>query len=380
MTLPWQPVGAVIAVAVATAALVPGRPVDGSGSATLQGVFIATVCCGLLCVAMMRWSSLKYLPVWVVVTLATAAGSAMALYWYGETWHSRVATYQGEQKVVGDEYTPHGATWIKTHSTDLNSLLFDAGGIPETLWTPESIERSKRTLRRLYLAGFPLLALSLLSTIQAIQSVFATKRGKATIRKAPAHLPSARILFLAANPLTTSHLDLEEELRGIEAELRAVRFRHDITLTTGHAARADDLVRLLRQHQPSIVHFSGHGEPDGIVLRTEAGHAVVPGDALTRLFRDRGVALVVLNACYSDTQARQLLQAVPAVIGTTDAVDDEAARRFSVAFYRTLGNGHPVKDAFRDAGDAVAIHALVDVFAAHGDLEQLLCGVPRTRA
>jgi hypothetical protein len=31
-----------------------------------------------------------------------------------------------------------------------------------------------------------------------------------------------KILFLAANPLTTSRLDLEEELHGVEQELRAV--------------------------------------------------------------------------------------------------------------------------------------------------------------
>lgn len=372
--MPWQPVSAGIALAAAAAILLPGKPVDGGGSATLQGIFIAAVGCGLLCVAMMRWSSRKYLPAWVILTVATAFGAALSLYAYGETRNSRVGLYQGEQRVVGDQFTPHGATWIETHSRDINSLLFDAGGVPEIIWTAESIERSKRQLRLLYIAGFPLLALSLLSTVQAVRSVAVARRD----RVATATAPRGRILFLAANPLTTSHLDLEEELRGIETELRAVRFRHDIKLATGHAVRADDLVRLLRQHQPSIVHFSGHGEPDGILIRTEEGHAAVPGHALAQLFKDRGVSLVVLNACYSETQARQLLQSVAAVIGTTDVVEDEAARRFSVAFYRTLGDGHPLKDAFRDAKDAVALHALPDVFAAHGNLDQVLCGKPRS--
>jgi hypothetical protein len=34
-----------------------------------------------------------------------------------------------------------------------------------------------------------------------------------------------RILFLAANPVATSHLDLEEELRSLESELRGVKYR-----------------------------------------------------------------------------------------------------------------------------------------------------------
>jgi hypothetical protein len=54
-----------------------------------------------------------------------------------------------------------------------------------------------------------------------------------------------RILFLASNPQTTSPLDLAEELRGLEHELRAIEFRKDVTLIARHAVRPDDLVRLL---------------------------------------------------------------------------------------------------------------------------------------
>jgi hypothetical protein len=82
--------------------------------------------------------------------------------------------------------------------------------------------------------------------------------------------------------------------------------------------------------------------------------------------------LVVLNACFSESQAFPLKDVVPAVVGTTTAVGDEAARRFSTAFYRTLGDGHSFRDAFRDAGDAVAMHGLTDVFLAYGDLERSL--------
>jgi hypothetical protein len=184
--------------------------------------------------------------------------------------------------------------------------------------------------------------------------------------------PQVRILFLASNPTTTSALDLEEELRSLEAELRGVRHRDDIILIPRHAVRPDDLVRYLRQEQPTIVHFSGHGSTSGIVLRTESGHSFVSGRALQRLFRDRGVELVVLNACFSDDQANPLAEVVPAVVGTTDAVDDVAARRFSTAFYRTLGDGHLLTDAFRDGGDAVAVHELEDVFKSYGDLNRVV--------
>jgi hypothetical protein len=183
-----------------------------------------------------------------------------------------------------------------------------------------------------------------------------------------------RILFLASNPDTTSRLDLEEELRALESELRAVRFRDKVRLTTGHAIRPDDLVRLLRSFQPTVVHFSGHGSEEGIILRSDVGHVAVTGSALARLLRDRGVRLVVLNACFSTSQAESIREVVGAVVGTTAAVGDEAARRFSVAFFRTLGDGHSLRDAFRDGGDAVAVHDLDDVYHALGNLDISLIG------
>lgn len=181
-----------------------------------------------------------------------------------------------------------------------------------------------------------------------------------------------RILFLASDPQAIPRLDLTEELRVLESELRGVRFRDRIVLTTGLAIRPDDLVHLLRRDLPTVVHFSGHGSHEGIVLRTDSGHITVSGNILSRLFRDRNIRLVVLNSCFSDNQAVALKDVVKAVVGTTAAVDDEAARLFTTAFYRTLGGGHDIKSALRDGGDAVAAHNLVDVFGAYGDLGQTL--------
>ncbi|NKJ71818.1 CHAT domain-containing protein [Rhizobium leguminosarum bv. viciae] len=177
-----------------------------------------------------------------------------------------------------------------------------------------------------------------------------------------------KILFLAANPSNADRLDLEEEQRAIERELRAVKFRDNISLVAKHAVRADDLLFYLREEKPDVVHFSGHGSPDGIIVREDGnGERPVANKALARLLKDRGVKLVVLNSCYSQAQAEEIDRSVPAVVGTTDALDDEAGRKFSAAFYRTLGNGHSLAEAFRDGGDAVQLHDLSDVFQIRGD-------------
>ena len=203
-----------------------------------------------------------------------------------------------------------------------------------------------------------------------------TKGGVAS-RTAPAATKprNLRILFLAANPMSTSRLDLEEELHAVERELRAVKFRDHVTLVSYHGVRPDDLLRHVRNTQPNVIHFSGHGSPAGIMLRTDSGgHQPVSGDSLRRFLDGRGVELVVLNACFTDGQARDISASVPSVVGTSSSVEDEASRRFSVAFYRALGDGLSIREAFRDGGDAVALHGLTDVFSEVGELDRTLVG------
>jgi hypothetical protein len=172
-----------------------------------------------------------------------------------------------------------------------------------------------------------------------------------------------RILFLAANPVNTTPLDLEEEMRAVEKEIRGTRCRDKITFSGHHAVRPDDLIRYVREEKPDVLHFIGHGTSDGIALRDDGGGLhIVQGEALARFFTGRGVKMVILNCCYSEEQAKAIAAAVDTVIGTRAALGDKAARRFSVAFYRTLGDGYPIAEAFRDGGDTLPLHNLPDVY------------------
>jgi hypothetical protein len=139
-------------------------------------------------------------------------------------------------------------------------------------------------------------------------------------------------------------------------------------------------LRYVRADRPNVIHFSGHGSQVGIILRTDTGgYKEVEGASLKRFLEGRGIDLVVLNACYSEDQGETISTVVKAVVGTTDAVGDEAARQFTVAFYRSLGNGLSVGGAFRDGGDAVALHGLADVFRRMGDMDLTLSVEPADR-
>ena len=159
-----------------------------------------------------------------------------------------------------------------------------------------------------------------------------------------------RILILAANPIGTIQLRLDEELREIEQGLGRARQREQFEIKSALAVRSRDIYRSILDFKPHIVHFSGHGSgQDGLVFEDETGQAkLVDALALARLFKlfKTSVNCVVLNACYSEVQARAIAQHIDYVIGMSQAVGDRAAIEFAVGFYDALGAGESIEFAY----------------------------------
>lgn len=177
-----------------------------------------------------------------------------------------------------------------------------------------------------------------------------------------AKMGKIRVLFLAANPEDTKPLALDEEIREIEAKVRASEYRDSLDLIQKWAVRPDDLQQALLQHKPHIVHFSGHGTASSqIVLKDAHGKArPVSEKALVGLFTTLkdNVRVVVLNACYSKSQAEAVTQVIDCVIGMSDAIGDAAAIKFAAAFYRAIGFDRSVKDAFDLGVNALQLDAI----------------------
>jgi hypothetical protein len=99
-----------------------------------------------------------------------------------------------------------------------------------------------------------------------------------------------------------------------------------------------------------------------IVLVDEAtgGPRVVGQQALVNLFRTRRhkIRLVVLNACWTSSQAQAISAEVDCVVGTNRTIGDQAARVFSARFYHTLADGGSVQQAFDDALVELEVHGI----------------------
>jgi CHAT domain-containing protein len=178
-----------------------------------------------------------------------------------------------------------------------------------------------------------------------------------------------RILFLAANPVDTEALRLDEEMRAIDGALREAEFRDRFEVRQQWAVRIGDLQEALLRHRPDIVHFSGHGtNASEIVLASPTGAAQpVPSAALERLFAVLAddIRCVVLNACYSEPQAEAIARHIDCVVGMTQAVGDDAAIEFATGFYRALAYGRSVQTAFELGANQIALQGLPDEATPH---------------
>ena len=159
-----------------------------------------------------------------------------------------------------------------------------------------------------------------------------------------------RILILSSNPLETTRIRLDEEMRSIDHVLRLAEFRDRFDIKQHWAVRVSDLQSYLLRHNPHIVHFSGHGEESrGIVLEDTAGKSSpVSAKALSKMFSvlKRNIKCVVLNTCFSEEQAKAISEHIDCVIGMSNRISDKAAISFSASFYQALGYGQDLKTAF----------------------------------
>jgi hypothetical protein len=159
-----------------------------------------------------------------------------------------------------------------------------------------------------------------------------------------------RILFLGANPQDSTRLRLDAEVREIDLALTSAELGGRFELHQKWAVRPSELQMHLLRHRPHLLHFSGHGSrANAIFLEGEDGRSrPVEGVRLARLLAqfNRHLRCVVLNACYSEEQAKAIAEHVDCVVGMSTAVLDQAAIRFAATFYQSLAFGSSVQAAF----------------------------------
>jgi hypothetical protein len=174
-----------------------------------------------------------------------------------------------------------------------------------------------------------------------------------TTQKTNSNKDQIRILFLAANPKQTAILNLEREYAAIDDRLRNCKSATKFRLFRYFKLRRDELIEILNDFKPHILHFSGHGSETGaLLLEDEKGNTwPIDQDTLREVIQVAryNLHLVVLNSCYSHLAGQVLSRGLDCVIGMSSSISDETAVTFATAFYGALGEGLVLQDAFNQA-------------------------------
>lgn len=161
-----------------------------------------------------------------------------------------------------------------------------------------------------------------------------------------------KILILEANP--HKDLSLNEEIRDLEDAIQRSHDRDLFEIKTKLAVRSTDLQESILRFEPNILHFCGHGTgEEGLVFLDKK----ISTDAISTLFAlcKEHLQCIVLNACYSEVQADEIVKHINYVIGMKQAIRDDAAIAFSLGFYRALGYEKTIEDAFEWGKNAIQL-------------------------
>ena len=187
------------------------------------------------------------------------------------------------------------------------------------------------------------------------------------------------ILVVTAAPKDRPLLAVDAEAAAVQAALEPLAAQGLVRVSVLPHAQVMTLRDALRDFQPHVLHFAGHGGigPEGgaLILEGADGRSrLLSGSELSTMLKFTGVRLAVLNACLSarsaaveagsfDEQRRALLGVGPAlvraglgaVVAMQFSLADEAARLFAQDVYRTLARLEPADQAVARAREALML-------------------------
>lgn len=170
------------------------------------------------------------------------------------------------------------------------------------------------------------------------------------------------ILFLASNPQDTAKLALDQEVRSITEAIRKSEGRDGIEFFSRWAVQSLDILQAINETDPEIIHFSGHGSENGeIVLDDGSGKTtLVSKEAMAAavISASKKIRLIFFNACFSQQEAKAVVEKVEAAIGMNTEIGDEAAIVFAAQFYSSIGFGLNLQQSFDQAKSALLLKGI----------------------
>ncbi|MEL7499474.1 MAG: CHAT domain-containing protein [Planctomycetota bacterium] len=161
-------------------------------------------------------------------------------------------------------------------------------------------------------------------------------------------------LMVFADPLRDLD-NLKRETSGLRSVFRNSSVFEVRILQHPSLAEIEDVFQLNR-NQIVLFHYSGHADGFRQMMESEAGttEVVRVSGFASFLASQRGLRFVFLNGCSTKLQKEAFFDAgVPAVLATTEDIDDQLAADFSLRFYRGLLSEADLQTAYDEAVSSI---------------------------
>lgn len=177
-------------------------------------------------------------------------------------------------------------------------------------------------------------------------------------------------------------LNLNREAREINKIFSQTSLGDKFEIKYCSARQSEDLHNALRAETPHLVHFWGRAPDKELEFENKNGlENAVAADAPANLFKllQGKVECVLLNAADTNRLAAEFSKYVPRAVGMKGEIKAAAALQFAVEFYKALGTGWTIEDAFEFARTSKDLYDLDANCAPTLYVHQETASLPETK-
>ncbi|MCG9889587.1 MAG: tetratricopeptide repeat-containing serine protease family protein [Thermosynechococcaceae cyanobacterium MS004] len=165
---------------------------------------------------------------------------------------------------------------------------------------------------------------------------------------------SRTILILPSNPKKIEHAIWKQNHKEIRDALRRAKNGKQFYLEERSDISASELSQELSAIEPYIINIFGRDsgiEKLAIEENPEKNSLQEPRKSklIAELLQlhNRSIKCIVMNRCYSEIQAKEIVQYVDFLIGVSDELEDSKSSIFIEEFYYQLGCDRTIRDAYK---------------------------------
>ena len=262
-------------VAATAAALAPPPAViaDSRGGLSAFAALASAAIVGLAILPFVAWRRARRPSVCLAVSAVALGLGVGSFYAAQETQRTCTARYRDRRVVIGTEFTPLGSAYRQANpQLSSDDLLFDAAGVPETIWTAASIGRCRALISGAYFLWIPFIVAALATGAQAVPlAVLAPLRRHTRERSGPVTSTTRYDVFISYR-----HNDVDADFaRQLLAALegRGYRVAIDERDFPANASFLQEMERCIRESRYTVAVVSaaylesGNCEEEAIVCK-----------------------------------------------------------------------------------------------------------------